>query len=324
MPRVQSIDSFDQLKILADSKRLMILRLLMSAPATLTQLGEKLGKHPAWIQHHIKALEKAGLIELGETRKVERAVEKYYRAKGGALLFQQIILPEENDRGTVILSGSHDLAVEFIAQNLAEHLNVLALPVGSLDGLTALRSGLCHLAGAHLFDAPSGEYNAPFVRHIFPDRETILITLTHREQGLIVVSGNPKEIKSISDLARRNITFVNRNKGSGTRLWLDRDLEALGISAKKIKGYDDEVRTHTESALRVRSGTADAALGIRAAADGLDFIPLLQERYDLVIPRDQIKRLDPLLNFIQTKKFRAAIQAMRGYDTAHSGEKIAL
>jgi putative molybdopterin biosynthesis protein len=191
--------------------------------------------------------------------------------------------------------------------------------------LVSLRQNLCDLSGAHLLD-PSGEYNLPFIRHFFPDRAMQVVTLAHREQGLMTAPGNPKAIRSLAHLARAGVTFINRNPGSGTRLWLDRQLLAQGIPSESIHGYENSVRTHTECACLVQTGKADVALGLRAAAhqSDLDFIPLFHERYDIVFLKEQNNRLAPLLNTIQTSAFRRGIEALTGYETTHTGEQIPL
>lgn len=325
MQQFEIIKAFEKIKLLADTRRLAILRKLMAGPATLTQLGEALGEHPAWVRHHIKQLELAGLVELVETRMTLGVVEKFYRACAGGLLLQELILPEIPNIPSVIFSGSHDLAVELLSRQLARHLNIMILPVGSLDGLVALRQELCHLSGCHLLDI-SGEYNIPFIRHFFPDRPVLVITLGHREQGLMTAHGNPKSIRSIDDLARPDVVFINRNPGSGTRLWLDRQLQSCNIPIKNIQGYDKATRTHTDCAKSVHNGDADTALGLHAAASQYDlgFIPLFHERYDLVIPQEQVQLLQPLLETIQTSAFRRSVDELPGYNTAHTGEQIPL
>jgi len=324
MNKVESLHAFQQIKQLADPRRLAILRLLMDSPATLTQLGKALGRHPAWIQHHVKALLSAGLVEIAEVRVTAGVTEKFYRARAGAFLLQELILPQ-SDKPTIIFSGSHDLAIESLSSKLAPRLHLLTLPVGSLDGLINLRQGLCHLAGAHLLDE-SGDYNTSYVHHLFPDRAVEMITLAYRTQGLLLAQGNPKGIHSIMDLTRADVKFINRNPGSGTRLWLDREIQRLGLSGDRIRGYAHSVHTHSESALAIQAGKADAALGIQAAAHqhSLDFIPLFEERYDLIIPDEQVKLVHPLLDTLQTATFRKQLTALTGYNTAHSGEQIQL
>jgi molybdopterin molybdotransferase/putative molybdopterin biosynthesis protein len=324
MDRVESLNSFDQIKLLADPRRMAILRMIMDSPATLTQLGKALGRHPAWIQHHIKALISTGLVEIAEVRVTAGVTEKFYRAKAGAFLLHELILPQ-SDKPTIIFSGSHDLAIESLSGRLAPHVRMFTLPVGSLDGLVNLRQGLCHVAGAHLLDE-SGDYNTSYVHHLFPDRAMKMVTLAYRTQGLLLTQGNPKRIHSIKDLTRKSVTFINRNPGSGTRLWLDREIQRLGLSPKSILGYEESVRTHSEAALAVQLGKVDVALGIQAAAHqhDLDFIPLFEERYDLVIPEEQVRLVHPLLDTLQTAAFRKQLSSLTGYNTAHSGEQIQL
>jgi putative molybdopterin biosynthesis protein len=324
MKKVEPLHAFEQIKLLSDARRLQILRLLMASPASLTQLAKILHQSPAWVRHHILALESAGLIELSEVRITGKVMEKFYRAKAGAFLLQELILPE-GGKPAIVFSGSHDLALEKISAQIADHLTLLTLPVGSLDGLVNLRQGLCQISGTHLLDK-SGEYNTPFIRHLFPDRTMDLITLAYRTQGLMLAPGNPKGVSSAADLARAGLRFINRNPGSGTRLWLDGELARLGIPPATIDGYERVVNTHTECARAIASGESDAAIGLQASARqyDLDFIPLFEERYDLVLPREQEMALSPLLEHIQTAAFRRNLAILTGYSTSHSGEQVPL
>jgi putative molybdopterin biosynthesis protein len=133
-------------------------------------------------------------------------------------------------------------------------------------------------------------------------------------------------VEKISDVAKPDVHFVNRNAGSGTRLWFDAELQKLKIPIDKIKGYDRVVKTHSDAASAIQLGRADAAIGLQAAAHqyGLDFIPLFEERYDLVLPRENEKPLTPLLDYLQTAKFRSELSALTGYNSTHTGEQIAL
>ncbi|MCB9134980.1 MAG: molybdopterin biosynthesis protein, partial [Anaerolineales bacterium] len=250
--------------------------------------------------------------------------EKYYRAKAEALLLQELILPI-SDKPTIVCSGSHDLALEKAGEALAEYFTLLTLPVGSLDGLANLRQGLCQVSGAHLLDT-NGEYNTPFVRHLFPDRAMDIITFAYRTQGLLVAPGNPKGVRNVSDLAQTGLRFINRNPGSGTRLWLDRELERLYLPSESIEGYGTFVNTHTACARAIVNGQADAALGLQASAvqHNLGFIPLFEERYDLILPREQETVLAPLLDYLQTAQFQQTVSALPGYATTHSGEQVLL
>ena len=322
MQEVEPVHTFEQIKLLADSRRMEILRLLMASPATLTHLARSLKQSPAWVRHHILALESGNLIEVSEVRRTGKVTEKFYRAKGGAFLLQEIILPKSK-KTAVIFSGSHDLALEDIAEHLSKHVTLLSLPVGSLDGLVNLRQGLCQISGAHILDE-TGEYNTPTVRHLFPDRDVELVTLAYRTQGLILAAGNPKGIKKVSDIAREDVKFINRNSGSGTRLWFDAELKKQKIDPNYVNGYKNPVKTHSEAALLISQNKADVSIGLQAAAHqrGLDFIPLFEERYDLVLPRENEKTLSPLLDYLQTAAFRAGLNTLTGYNAAHSGEQV--
>ncbi len=323
MKTIVPLTSFEQIKLLADARRMEILRLLMAEPATLSQLGRALGKHPAWVQHHVKALEASGLVEVAEVRVTAGVTEKFYRALASGFLLQELVLPHST-KPSLVFSGSHDLALERLAQQLDRHVEILVHPIGSLDGLVNLRMGLCSLSGAHLLDI-TGEYNTPFVSRLFPDRHMHLVTLAHRTQGWMTAPGNPHGIHNAADLLQPGIRFVNRNPGSGTRLWLDGELHRLGIAPETVPGYKRVVKTHTEAAAAIKNGEADVALGLEAAAiqHGLDFVPLFAERYDLVLPNEGLRALAPLLDTLQTAAFRRGMDGMRGYDTSHTGEEIA-
>src|SRR5512146_712020 len=142
----------------------------------------------------------------------------------------------------------------------------------------------------------------------------------------MLAEGNPKSVKHVADLARGDTRFVNRNPGSGTRLWLDRELERLFIPLERVSGYGREVKTHSEAAAWVAAGRADAALGLQAAAaqHGLHFIPLFEERYDLVLFRENEALLAPLLDYLQTAAFRNELRSLQGYNSLRSGEQIPL
>lgn len=330
METIQRIQSFEHLKTLADSRRLEILQMLMSAPQTLSTLGKALGEHPAKVRHHLKQLEKAGLVELVETRVVRGFVEKYYRANAHVFLFHEIILPSDvaREKDVLLAFCSHDLALDGLIDHMLQshgQRGVVAVPVGSLDSLVALRQGMAQIAGCHLLDAESGQYNTPFVSRFFPDRPVSLVTLAYREQGLLLAPGREPRIRGLEDLANPEVTFVNRNPGSGTRIWLDGQLAHLGIPGLQIHGYTHEVRTHTQVAAAIAQGQADAGLGLLAAARRfqLDFIPLFQERYDLVIPQENLEKhpLQALLDHLNSAEFAQVAASLGGYDTSQTGRQ---
>ncbi len=194
-----------------------------------------------------------------------------------------------------------------------------------MDGLIALRQGIGQMAGAHLFDPATSEYNLPFVRHLFPDRPMRVMTLVHREQGLITAPGNPLHLKNLQDLLQPGVRMVNRNRGSGTRLWIDTELKKQGISTGNIVGYNWEVSTHVQVAEAIVNGQADVGVGLYAAASkfGLGFQPLFEERYDLVIPEEYFSSplLAPSLDYIHTAQFREKTAQLGGYNTAQAGNE---
>ena len=323
MDKIETLHTFQQLKILADTRRLDILRRFMAEPATLTQLGLMINKSPGWVRHHLKILETAGLVETAEKHTVARGSEKYYRARASALVLQELILPYSQNP-VIIFSGSQDIAVEHITSRLAPAISLLIQPNDSLDSLINLRQGLCQVAGITHPPNPGGEYSTPFIRDLFLGRVVSVITLAHRTQGLIVAPGNPKGLKTLLDLARDDVTLINRNLGSGTRLWLDQEFTRLGLPSTSIRGYQNSVNTHSAAAKAVQAGEADVAIGLEAAAceTQSDFIALFEERYALVIPIEQTQLAAPLLDYIHTSAFRKELSTLRGYNTSHSGEQI--
>jgi putative molybdopterin biosynthesis protein len=317
---VQTLQAFDQIKLLSDPRRRHLLQLLMAEPASLSGLGRQVGRHPAWVRHHLLRLEQAGLVERIEST----THEQRYRPSARAYVVQALVLPQARLDRTLVLSGSHDLALEMLGSELASALEVVALTNGSLDGLILLRQGLSQMAGCHLFDAVQMEYNRPYVAHLFPDRPMVLVTLAERVQGILFQSGNPKHIRDLSDFARDDVVIRNRNRGSGTRLWLDASLQLLGIPAKAVHGYPSEVSTHTQLARAVSHGEADVGLGLQAAACafGLGFLPLFQERYHLVVPEENLSQspVQSMLDHLNSATFRRRASRLAGYDTTHTGE----
>ncbi|MDY0003291.1 MAG: molybdopterin biosynthesis protein [Polyangia bacterium] len=244
----------------------------------------------------------------------------------GEVLEAELLRPAEALEQTLVVVGSHDITIDLIADRLprlAPGMRISASNVGSLGGLLALRERRSLLGGTHLLDPETGEYNAPYLARHLPGLPVRLVTLVHREQGLLVRRGNPKGLRSFEDLAGDGVSFVNRQAGSGTRVLLDYHLGRLGIDPGGISGYDLEEYTHTGVAVQVLSGGADAGLGILAAAKalGLDFVPLATERYDLCIPEEYLgdPRIEALLELLGDPGLRAAITALGGYDVSQMG-----
>lgn len=230
---------------------------------------------------------------------------------------------------TILAIGSHDLTLDLISQSLSElepPRRLASANAGSLGGLIALRRGEAHLAGAHLLDPETGIYNLTYIRRYLPKTPVVVVTLTRREQGLIVAPGNPRGIHEIADVSREELTYVNRQRGAGTRVLLDYLLAQGGIASTQVRGYDREEVTHLAVAVAVASGLADCGMGVRAAATalGLDFVSLAWERYDLVIPQLfwEGALLAPLRELLVTADFRATVAELPGYDPTEMGKVV--
>jgi putative molybdopterin biosynthesis protein len=198
--------------------------------------------------------------------------------------------------------------------------------VGSLGGLMALAQGEAEIAGTHLWDEATGTYNLPFVRRLLPGRRVALLTLAHRSLGLVTPPGNPQQLQDLADLARPDVRLVNRQSGSGTRVWLDAQLKDLAIPPESVLGYEREELTHLAVARAVDEGEATVGLAIHAAASayGLDFVPLTQERYDLVLPESvwHSPAAQALTAAVRSLRFKEAVTALGGYDVSETGQVV--
>lgn len=239
----------------------------------------------------------------------------------------------EIDR-TIVAIGSHDLALDLAASALRgidPAVTLACSPAGSLNGLVALRDGLCHLAGSHLLDPETGQYTLPGLPRVFggdhADTDLAVVRLAHREQGLIVAAGNPLGLIGLDDLGRRpGLRYVNRQRGAGTRVLLDHELHRRGVAPSAVAGYEREEPTHLAVAAAVAAGRADAGLGIRAAARtaGLDFLPVRWEPYDLVLTRATYdsELLAPLWELLADPAFHASVESLGGYSCAETGHRL--
>ncbi len=262
---------------------------------------------------------------------------------GGKLIFPRTLLEEwlydsarknlkkESDTHDKILVaiGSNDLVWELISRELIRtpyHLITPYANVGSIEGLMALSQRLAHLAGIHLLDPISNEYNLSYLSRYLSGFSLTVINLFYRTQGIMTRKGNPKKIRDLSDFSRSDVTIVNRQDGSGTRILLDSMLADKGISQSSIKGYDSTVTTHMELASAIAKGRADAGIGIQAAAQAvdLDFIPIKDERYDIVLLNEylSLRPVQALLDIIRSERFRVLLKDMDGYDFRDTGKML--
>jgi molybdate-binding protein/DNA-binding transcriptional regulator YhcF (GntR family) len=231
-------------------------------------------------------------------------------------------------QGAPLAAPESPVDVELVGRMLAEELPGTQLTVdfvGSLGGLMALARGTADVAGTHLWDEMTDSYNIPFVRRLLPGQRTILLTLAYRSLGLIVPRGNPQGLNRLADLARPEVRLVNRQAGSGTRVWLDAQLTALGIAPEAIQGYEREELTHLGVAQAIEQGEATVGVGIFAAASayGLDFVPLTHECYQLALT-ERVWRspaAQALVNVIRSARFKEAVAALGGYDTSETGRE---
>ncbi len=247
-------------------------------------------------------------------------------AKRGNLVKVRLLRDRRAVEQEVAVAGC-DPAIVLAGEYLRRHhhaATVVGWTMGSAAALEALKRGEVHMAGLHIVDAKSGESNLPYLRRHLEDEDVMVVTFAIWEEGLLVRSGNPKGIRGVGDLARQDVTLMNREEGSGARLLLDQKLGVTGIDPALVNGYRHVARSHFEVARAVAEGRADVGIGIRAAARyyGLDFLPLQEARYDLVVPKAVLAShpsLSVLLDTIVSRPFRTEMEALGGYNTRETG-----
>ncbi len=240
----------------------------------------------------------------------------------------ELVRPKVEVDSTLVFIGSHDNILDLIANQLHRHrpsIRISSAHVGSMGGIMAIRRGEAHLAGCHLLDEETGEYNIPFLKRFLPGLSLRLINLCYRQQGFIVRKNNPKNVTSFQDIAINGLSFINRQAGAGTRLLTDKILKEANIKPTEIQGYSHEEYTHMSVAAAVASGSVDTGLGILAAAKALDldFIPVAEERYDLIIPEQFItdQKVAAVLELmLSNQAFHEEILSLGGYDLRDCGK----
>jgi molybdate-binding protein len=253
-------------------------------------------------------------------------VKRAARADGRAELV--VFAKDEAAQKRLVLAGC-DPATGLLSRMVEKisGVEIVSAAASSKLALSWLKDGKVHVAGSHLEDPRTGEFNLPFIRKEFPDEDFTVVTFARWEEGLVLASGNPKRIRKVEDLTRKNVRFVNREPGSGSRALLDRLLDKAGIESRRVEGYGRVAFGHLAAAYAVVSGEADACLATRSAARsfGLEFVPLHSERYDLVMRRRtaDLPAVKAFLDVLQRSVLRRKLEMLAGYDTAETGAVVA-
>jgi len=287
-----------------------------SVRAQVTQIGHRLWVRP--------------LVGVGELTSLSATADGVI--VGASADSKRVKVKLLKDRDAVqrkVVVGGCDPAMFLAAEFAGKHGRDKVVPclMGSSLALDALKRGEIHLAGVHLAEQKSEAWNLPDLKPRLGDMDCLVVTFAHWEEGFIVRQGNPKKIRSAADLAKPAVRIVNREKGSGARRLLDKQLTQSGVKHSRVKGYSDEVPSHLDVASRIRTGLADTGIGVRAAASiaALDFVPLQRERYDLIIPKayyETLQGLRILLDTMVSKPFRSELDALGGYDTTEIGRIV--
>jgi putative molybdopterin biosynthesis protein len=283
-------------------------------------------------KHTVYELIKRGELQafkVGNKMRIEHEeIERYKESTKAPAKKIQEVQPNTHTSLPVHLSGSHDFLVEHFVKQTAKDLQLQIQPtyIGSLEGLMMLYRGQSDIAAIHLLDPASQEYNLPFIHQLFVYESICVVRFVSREQGFIIAKGNPKSISNFNDLTRKDVQFVNRQKGAGTRFLLDSMLSRNGIDPAKINGYSNEEWNHLSTASYISRGMADVAFGIQSAAShlGLDFIPVAKEQFDLVFrfTNDNKENLTRLINYLQSPNFKSSLTDLEGYEIEELGNVI--
>ncbi|MGG0718985.1 molybdopterin biosynthesis protein [Robertmurraya massiliosenegalensis] len=239
----------------------------------------------------------------------------------------ELLRSEEEIRSAVVFNGSHDLTIDLLSsflRNESKEAKIISSHVGSMAGIMAIRKGEAHIAGVHLLDPETKEYNVSYVKKFLADQEVILYPFLKRKQGWLLPKGNPLNIENVTDIAEKDALFVNRQKGAGTRILFDLLLREYGLEPEQINGYDREMFSHLSVAAEVKSSPKAVGLGIYPAAKamGLDFISLADEEYDLLMTKAFFESVQgqQLIHIIQSEEFHARVEAIGGYSVVANAE----
>ncbi|MBS3976706.1 MAG: helix-turn-helix transcriptional regulator [Syntrophomonadaceae bacterium] len=238
---------------------------------------------------------------------------------------------EQTSSGNDFIICGQDAILDILSRHLElrpQGVRALRSYIGSYNGLYALYQGKAQVATAHMWDGETNQYNTPYVRRMLPGIPAVIFNLAGRTQGFYVANGNPKGIKSWEDLKRKDISIINREKGSGVRILLDEHLRIMGMTGKQLKGYEQEYSSHLAVASAVARGEADVGVGNEKTGlqvKGVDFLPLQKERLDLIIKKEDLDKpaFEAIIEIIRSQKFKAELEGIGGYDLAQTGEIVA-
>ncbi|URN83310.1 molybdopterin biosynthesis protein [Acetobacterium wieringae] len=266
------------------------------------------------------------LVNADGILKIPKNVEGYEAGEEVELILMR---PREEIENTLVSIGSHDVLMDIVANIIHQNkelVNLSSAHVGSLGGIMAIKKGECHIAPIHLLDEQTGIYNLCYLKRYLADEGVVLIKGVKRTQGMIIPKGNPKNIQGITDLIRPDISFVNRQRGSGTRVLLDYLLKQKQLDANQILGYSREMNTHMMVASAVASGSCDVGIGVLSAANmmDLDFIPIGDEAYDFVILKENLDdpRVQIFIKVLKSEQFKEALKRLGGYELEQPGEIV--
>lgn len=266
------------------------------------------------------------LVNADGILRIPKNVEGY---EAGEMVEIVLMRPREEIENTLVSIGSHDVLIDVVANIIHKNRKIMSLSsahVGSLGGIMAIKKGECHIAPVHLLDEATGIYNLAYLRRYLGNEDVVLIKGVKRVQGMMIPRGNPQNIVGIKDLSRAGIRFVNRQRGSGTRVLLDFLLKQNGIDVQNVLGYRREMNTHMMVASAVKSGSCDVGIGVLSAANmmDLDFIPIGEEEYDFIVLRENLDdpRIQTFIGVLKSREFQLALEQLGGYQLEQPGEII--
>jgi excisionase family DNA binding protein len=255
----------------------------------------------------------------------KKLIDEWVESKAG----EGLTIAKEKSRkiaGALLAAGSNDPVLDILhtwVRKAYPDLYLFSANMGSVNGLAALDNGHTDIAWSHLLDPASGQYNIPYLSRLLPKIKPVVVNLFHREIGFITAPDNPYRIKWFDDLAREGLRFINRQKGSGTRVLLDYHLGQLGVSSDQINGYDREAYTHFEVGLSILSGETDTGIATAAVSKllGLAFTPITRESFDMVLDQSTFfqKGIQAFINILDSREFRKGVEKLGNYDFNHSG-----